>query len=55
VTLALHAPARELAGLGAVVADLALALAAYFKKMRLAAALFALFGSNWTDYTNTPL
>jgi len=36
------------------VADLALALAADFKEVRLAAALFALFGSNWLDYMNTP-
>jgi hypothetical protein len=36
------------------VADPALALAAGFEKVRLAAALFALFGGNWLDYTDTP-
>jgi hypothetical protein len=36
------------------VADLALALAADFEQVGFLAALFAL-GSNWTNYTNTPL
>jgi hypothetical protein len=36
------------------VADPAFALAALLEEVRLAAALFALLGRNWLDYTDTP-